>query len=123
MKARSTVVEDYKVLKRVSPQNARKVAPPKQKGITKKQLDTELTNVLFELQRGQDPETLTLSQLCRAVVAVTSGDESLTPISEFISSEGELITLREPIEVALSRVGDYYEARYEVLDIDKRWWS
>lgn len=119
VKARTAVAENYKILKPVSRQNAHKVAPPKARELTDEQLDTELTNVLFELQRGQDPRTLTLTQLRRAVVAVTSGDESITHIGEFTSSEGLPIILREPIEVVLSRVGDYYEAKYESLDIDK----
>lgn len=119
VKARTAVVENYKILKPVSRQNAHKIAPPKPKELAFEQLDTELTNVLFELQRGQDPRTLNLTQLRRAMVAVSSGDESLTPIGDFTSSEGDLITLRGPIDVELSRVGDYYEAKYEPLDIDK----
>lgn len=119
VKARTTIVEDYKVLKRVSSQDAKKIVPPKPKTVAEEQLDTELTNVLFELQKGQDPRTLSLSQLRRAVVAVSSGAETTTAISDFRSSDGNTIFLREPIEVVISRVGDFYEARYEPLEINK----
>ncbi|WBA42948.1 hypothetical protein [Hymenobacter canadensis] len=118
VQTRIGVTDKYKILKQVSRQNARKVVPAKPQNDSEEQLNTVLTNVLFELQEGRDPRTLTLSELRRAVVSVTTGDESATTVTEFVDANGTTIVLREPIEVTLSRTGEYFQAIYEPLGID-----
>jgi hypothetical protein len=118
VRTRTAIVEPYKLLKAVPREAQRRVNPPKPKVNIDEELETELANVLLELKRGQDPTTLTISQLKRALVSVTKAD-STTTYTGFRSGEGLPIEFKDPIEVTIERVGELWEARYDPLGIAK----
>jgi hypothetical protein len=109
---------DYQVLKPVSKTVSRQLVPAKPK--TEEAdiaVETELTNVLLELQKGQDIRNISLSQLRRAMISVSTSDQSSSTVSGFRTAEGQVQEFIEPIEVSLSRIGDFYQASYDPLDI------
>lgn len=115
--SRAEVTQPFKELKPISPKASQRVVPPKSTTPTEEEDDTEFANVLLQWRKGQDLDRLTAKQLRQAVIAVTTGNESIAPISEFRTSEGELIHLNETIEVVLSKTGSFTEANYEPLGI------
>lgn len=117
VQARNSPAEPYTVLKPVSQQQQRRVVPAKPVEDEEVEIQTELTNILLELVKGQDPTKISLRELRQAMVAVSSGDQSTALIAEFIGSEGETVTFAEPIEIEVSRDGSVYEATYEPLGI------
>lgn len=114
VQARNSPAEPYTVLKPVTTQQQRDRLPSAPK-VDELQVETELSNILVELVKGQDPTKISPAQLRRAMVAVSTGDHSTAFVAGLRSSEGEEITFTEPIEVALVRDGSFYEARFEPL--------
>lgn len=114
VQARNSPAEPYTVLKPVTTQQQRDRLPnpPKNEEL---EVETELTNILLELVKGQDPTKISPAQLRRAMVAVSTGDHSTAFVGGLKSSEGEEITFTEPIEVTLVREGSFYEASFEPL--------
>lgn len=109
---------DYQVLKPVSRTVSRQIAPTKPKAEeTDIAVETELTNVLLELQKGQDIRSISLSQLRRAMISVSTGDQSSSTVSGFRTAEGQIQEFTDSIDVSLSRIGDLYQASYDPLDI------
>lgn len=115
--SRIEVTQPFKELKNVLPKDSRRVVPPKPRSVIDEEAETEFANVLLQWRKGQDLEHLTLKQLRQALIAVTTGDASVAQITEFTTSEGELIQLAEPIDVTLSKTGSFTEASYEPLAI------
>lgn len=116
VQARNSPAEPYTVLKPVTTQQQRDrlPSPPKNEEV---EVETELSNILLELVKGQDPTKISLRQLRQAMVAVSTGDHSTALVAGLLSSEGQEITFTEPIEVALVREGSFYEASFEPLAI------
>lgn len=114
VQARNSPAEPYTVLKPVTTQQQRDRLPgaPKADELV---IETELTNILLELVKGQDPTRISLRELRKAMVAVSTGDHSTAFVAGLRSSEGEEITFTEPIEVTLVRDGNLYEASFEPL--------
>jgi hypothetical protein len=109
---------DYQVLKPVSKSASRQLAPAKPKNEEENiAIETELTNILLELQKGQDIRTISLGQLRRAMISVSTGDQSSSTVSGFRTAEGQVIEFNESIDVNLSRIGDLYQASYAPFDI------
>ncbi|TVT40667.1 hypothetical protein FNT36_14460 [Hymenobacter setariae] len=109
---------DYQVLKPVSRAISRQIAPAKPKTEeTDVAIETELTNVLLELQKGQDIRNISLTQLRRAMISVSTGDQSSSTVSGFRTAEGQVLEFSESIDVSLSRIGDLYQASYTPWDI------
>jgi len=116
VKTKLNVVEDYKTLEPVSKLESIKILPPKEKVSVDNIINTELTSVLLELEKGQDPRKLTQKQLRGAVVNVSTADTSITPLNEF-RYQATSIQLQKPIEIIITKKDDFYEARYEALNI------
>ncbi|MEJ7658615.1 MAG: hypothetical protein WKG07_02755 [Hymenobacter sp.] len=108
----------YQKLNPVSQPASRRIAPSKPKNEEENVVvETELTNILLELQKGQDIRNISLRELRRAMISVSTGDQSSSTVSGFRTAEGQVIEFTESIDVNLSRIGDLYEASYAPLDI------
>lgn len=115
--SRTTVTQPFKELRNILPKDSRRVVPPRPRSTVDEEAETEFANVLLQWRKGQDLEHLTPKQLRQALIAVTTGDASTAQITEFTSSQGELIQLSDPIDVTLSKTGSFTEASYDPLGI------
>ena len=91
------------------------IPPPPQPNL--ELVRTELTSLLMELEEGQDPTAMSRAQLRRALLAVSTGDQSTILVPGFQSAVGLSVDFTEPIEVTVSRVGNFYQASFAPLDI------
>ncbi|ALW86306.1 hypothetical protein AUC43_15180 [Hymenobacter sedentarius] len=115
-----TQIEGEKAYKRLAPVSAavrKRILPVPPQPEEDEAIRTELTSLLLELKEGQDPSTISMAQLRRALLAVNTGNQTSIIVSNFRSSENQLIEFSEPIEVNVSRVGDFFQASYPPLDI------
>lgn len=117
VQARNSSAEPFTILKPVSGKQQRKVVPGKPAEENELQIETELSTILVELHKGQDPTKISLRELRRAMVAVSSGDHAPATVTGFRSSEGEDISFTESIEVTLARDSSRYEAIFDPLAI------
>jgi hypothetical protein len=115
--SRVNIAQPFKELRNVLPKDSRRVVPPKPRSAVDEEAETEFANVLLQWRKGQDLAHLTPRQLRQALIAVTTGDASIAQITEFTSSQGELIQLSDPIDITLSKTGSFTEASYEPLGI------
>lgn len=117
--SRTTITQPFKELRSIPPKDSRRILPPKARQEIDEGAETEFANVLLQWRKGQNLAHLTPTQLRKAFIAVTTGDESTAQISEFTSGDGEVIHLTEPIEISLSKTGSFTEASYEPLGIKR----
>lgn len=114
-----TQVEGQKTYKRLAPvtTSVRKRVLPAPPQVEDESVRTELTSLLLELRTGQDPATISMPQLRRALLAVSTGDQTSIVVSSFRTAENQSVEFTEHIEISVSRVGDLYQASYAPLDI------
>jgi hypothetical protein len=115
VEARDSQESDFKTLQRVTRSQANRVVPQAKSNEEELLVPTKLVNFLLELTEGQDITDMSKSEIRKALISVREADSST--VSGFTSAEGQVVEFRQPIEVNLSRIDNFYQADYEQLGI------
>lgn len=105
----------FTILKRATKSQINKIIPQPKPKEAEVLVPTKLVNYLLELSEGQDITDLSKSEIRKALISAKDADSS--SINNFTSSQGNIVLLKQPIEVNLSRIDNYFQADYEPLGI------